>query len=62
MKLKKRLKMKRKIKNKESMLTKEEFIDLKLQEWRQHLLSLLPEKEYKLQFEDILNNIRENLI
>ena len=49
-------------KNKEQMLTREEFLDLKLQEWRQQLIAYLPEKDYILQFEDILNNIRENLI
>ena len=49
-------------KNKEQMLTREEFLDLKLQEWRQQLLVYLPEKTYKIEFEDVLNNIKEILI
>jgi len=42
-------------------ITKEKFISDKLHTWEVELLKYFPEKAYLSEFEDILNNMKENL-
>jgi len=42
-------------------ITKEEFLKDKLDKWYKFLLPLLPEKDYLLQLEDLLDKLKDLL-
>jgi hypothetical protein len=48
-------------KKKTNQITAEEFLDKKFNEWREYLIPLLPDKDYPLSFEDLLEKMKDNL-
>jgi hypothetical protein len=45
----------------EKKISKEKFLLNKFDKWYEYLLPLLPDKDYLLSFEDLLNQIKDNL-